>query len=447
MAEAHHPEQGPAATASADAPRPALGVPLLVGQGIIALFFGLFLGWALFAPLDSAAIAPGSVSVDSKRKTIQHLEGGIIGRIHVRDGDTVEAGSILIHLDETQPRANLDLLRKRHDVTLAHIARLTAERDGAGSIRFPEALLQRAQDPEVGAILDGQRRIFQARAEALAGKRAILRQRIEQFRAEIDGLRGQITAQMERIALSDEEIRDNSGLLEKGMVGKQRMLELKRDALEVRGEHSKNVAAVARVEQSIAETRLEITDLDIERLNEVVQELRDVQAEAYDLREKIRAAEDVLRRTEIRAPIAGTVVGLAVHTVGGVIAPGEPLMDIVPAGERLIIEARVDPLDIDVVEPALAAHVRFTAFSQRGTRPVEGRVITVSADSLLDERTGESYYSARIELTGDLEEALGGEVLYPGMQAEVMIVTGTRTPLDYFIKPISDSFNRAFREQ
>lgn len=430
-----------------EAPRPVLGTPLYVGMGIVALFFGFFIAWAVFAPLDSAAIASGEVGVDSKRKTIQHLEGGIVGRIAVREGDLVEAGQILIHLDETQPLANLELVRQRHDALLAQIARLNAERDGTEAILFPDDLGQRADDGDVGSILDGQRRIFTACRDALEGKRGILTQRIAQFEAEIDGLRGQITSQKERIELADEEIRANRDLLKKGMVGKQRMLELQREAAEVRGERSQNLAAVARVQQSIAETRLEITDLDTERTNEIVQELRDAQTELFDLREKMRAARDVLHRTEIRAPIAGTVVDMQVHTVGGVITPGEPLMDIVPANERLIIEVRVNPLDIDVVEPDLLAHVRFTAFSQRTTKPVEARVVTVSADRLMDDRTGEPYYTARIELTGDLDEALGGGVLYPGMQAEVMIVTGARTPLDYFIRPITDSFNRAFREQ
>ena len=221
----------------------------------------------------------------------------------------------------------------------------------------------------------------------------------------------------------------------------------KRNLTEIKGERAKNISNIARVGQKIVETKLEIINLDTALMNEVVQELREVKTELYDQREKIRVMEDVLKRTDIVAPIAGTVVGLNVHTVGGVIAPGEELMDIVPIGEQLIIEARVNPADIDVVEPGLTAHVRFTAFSQRTTQPVEGMVVTVSADSLSDERTGEVFYTVRIELIDDLQEVMKGKSLYPGMQVEVMILTGAHTPLDYFIQPITQSFNRAFREQ
>lgn len=427
---------------------PELGMPLYVGIGIILLFFGSFLGWAIFAPLESAAIAPGEVSVDTKSKTIQHLEGGIIGKILVRDGDRVKPGQVLIHLDETQPLANKALMRGRLDASRALDARLRSERDKLTEVVFPQELeKRRSSDPGVRDIVESQERIFRSRKEAIAGQRAVLSQRIVQLEEEINGLTGQVQAQDEHIAISRREIQALRDLVAKGLSGNQRMLELQRELAEIKGERAKNQSSIARVGQKIVETKLEIINLDTSRMNDVVQELREVQTELYDQREQIRAAEDVLKRTDIVAPLAGTVVGLNVHTVGGVIAPGEALMDIVPTGERLIIEARVNPTDIDVVEPELPAHVRFTAFSRRTTKPVEGKVVTVSADSLSDESTGEVFYMARIELPPDLQEALEGKSLYPGMPAEVMILTGARTPLDYFLQPITRSFSRAFREQ
>jgi HlyD family type I secretion membrane fusion protein len=425
-----------------------LGMPLYVGLGIIFLFFCTFFGWAVFSPLESAAIAPGEVYVDTKRKTIQHLEGGIISKIMVRDGDLVEPGQVLIHLDQIQPLANLALIQGRFNAARALEYRLRAERDQLKKVVFPQELeKRRSSDPEVMDMLETQERIFRSRRKSIAGQRAILNQRIVQYKEEINGLSGQIEAQDEHVAISNQEIKALKDLVTKGLSGNQRMLELKRDLTEIKGERAKNISSIARVGQKIVETKLEIVNLDTAQMNEVVQELREVKTELYDQREKIRAVGDVLKRTDIIAPIAGTVVGLNVHTVGGVITRGEELMDIVPAGEQLIIEARVNPNDIDVVKLDLPAHVRFTAFNQRDTNPVEGKVVTISADRLSDERTGEVFYSVRIELIGDLQEALDGKALYPGMQAEVMILTGARTPLDYFIQPITQSFNRAFREQ
>jgi len=426
--------------------RPTLGRPLSVGITIIALFFGAFIGWAALVPLESAAIAPGEVSVETRRKTVQHFEGGIVGALLVRDGDQVEAGQIVIRLDATQSRANLGLLRGRFRVAKALEARLTAERDRLDEIPFAKELLAQQEESEVAATLAAQRRIFAARADALRGQSNILRQRIAQYRTEIEGLEGDIAAQDEHLRLSEEEVDAFRSLIEKGMSGRSRMLELQREAAEVKGERSRNIAAIARVHQRINETTLEINELATARMNEVLQELRDAQAEIYDLEEKILAAEDILRRTEIRAPLAGTIVGLQVHTVGGVVAPGEALMDIVPRDERLIIEARLNPADIDVVTPGLDVRVRFTALSQRNHIPAEGKVVAVSADRLVDERTGETYYNARVELGEDLSQALQGKALYPGMQTEVMIVTGSRVALDYLLQPLTQSFNRAFRE-
>jgi len=419
-------------------------VPVTIGIFIIVLFFGVFGVWAMIAPLESAAIATGVVSVDGKSKTIQHLEGGIIGAMSIQEGQEVKAGDILIHLDEIQPRANLELLKGRFLAVLALEARLVAERDNKGSINFPDELIEEQQNEDVTEIMEGQLNIFNARHQALAGKIDIVEQQIKQFKEETQGFIGLAKAQSEQLELSSDEIESNKILFGKGLTGKARLRELQREMAEVSGEYSQTMAAIARSRQNIDGARLQIIELKTNALNEAVQQLGEAQSNLYDLIEKVRAAEDVLTRTVIRAPVAGTIVNLQVHSTGGVISPGQDLMDIVPADSRLIVEARVDPNDIDVIKTGLKAQVRLTAFNQRNIQPIEGRVITISADHLTDERTGVDYFLARVELIGKIGE---GEELYPGMQAEVMIVTGARTTLDYFTRPITQSLNRAFREK
>lgn len=429
------------------ADRPRIGVPVVVGMAIIGLFFGIFGVWAAVAPLQSAAIAPGVVSVESQRKTIQHLEGGIVAEILVRDGDEVAAGDVLVVLDETQARARLQLLRGRYRAAQALEARLVAERDGLDVIAFPEAMVDAEEDVEVAGLVESQTNIFNARRRSLQGQTAIMEQRVAQIREEIRGLEGQTAAQSEQLELTSDEIESVQELFERGMSGKSPLRELQRELAEVTGAYSQNVAAIARAEQNIGEAYLEIEELETRFLNEVVQELEAVRTETFDLSEQIRSAEDVLRRTSIRAPISGSVVDLQVHTVGGVIAPGQQLLDIVPRGERLVVEAFVDPNDIDVVEIGLPAKVYLTALSLRNTLAIDGHVETVSADRLTDRRTGADYFLARVVLADDLSSVLEQEELYPGMQAEVMIVTGARTTLDYLSRPIVRSLNRAFREQ
>ncbi len=294
-----------------------LRTPIVAGILVIALFFGVFGGWAALAPLDSAAIAPGVVIVDTNRKTVQHLEGGIIGRINIRDGDKVAAGQVVIELDETQPRATLDLLRGRKIAATALAARLVAERDGKETIEFPDWLLAERDDPKATEALNGQTNIFKARRKAIAGQVAILNQRISQFSEEIIGLEGQIKAENTQIRLIAEEIDDVRGLVEKGLARKPRLLALQRGIAEIEGSLSQNRAQIARAGQNIAEARLHMNELKTKMMNEVVQELREVQAELFDLVEQHRAAADVLLRTEIRSPLEGTVVGLQVHTPGG----------------------------------------------------------------------------------------------------------------------------------
>lgn len=416
------------------------------GTIIIGGFFGVFGGWAGLAPLESAAIAPGVVIVDSNRKTIQHLEGGIVQTIHVRDGDIVRKGQVLVTLDRTKVEASLDLVRGRRLAARALEARLVTERDGGTEISFPPELLAAGDRPQVAEAIGGQRKIFSTRREALDRQIAVLNQRSRQSQEEIGGLRGQIVAEDRQLELLKSEIRDVQWLVKQGLARKPRLLELQRREAEVQGSRARNVAAIARAEQAITEAELKVAELRTSLLNDVAQELRLAQNDLYDLNEQMRAAEDVLNRIEIVAPEAGTVVGLQIHTSGGVIAPGGRVMDIVPIGDKLIIDARVDPGDIDVVRPGLDARVRLTAYQQRNLESLKGVVESVSADRLTDEKTGAPYFRARIVITEDTAKVLKASPLYPGMQAEVMIVTGTRTMLRYIFQPLLQSFGRAFRE-
>ncbi len=423
--------------------KPNIFTPIAWGAFFIILFFGVFGYWATIAPLESAAIAPGIVSPDSKRKSIQHLEGGIVAAILVEEGQTVNAGDVLLRLDETQQKASLDLLTTRLLAAQALNARLIAERDNKTEITFPQSVIQKQDNKDVAEMIKGQTNIFDARRQSLNGQIAIMEQKIKQIEEEVQGMNNLAASQNEQYRLIQDEIESNLKLFDKGLSGKSRLRELQRELAVISGERSQNMATIARSKQNIGEAYLQITELKTNALNEVVQKLGETQAKLFDLAENVRVTRDVLTRTTIKAPLPGTIVNLRVHTVGGVISPGQVLMDIVPTDDRLIVEAKVEPNDIEVMKPGLKALVRLTAFSQKRVQPIEGRVITVSADSLREERTGKDYFLIRVEITEEIDDTL---ILFPGMTAEVLIITGSRTTLEYISSPILQSFGRAFRE-
>ncbi|MBI4183886.1 MAG: HlyD family type I secretion periplasmic adaptor subunit [Proteobacteria bacterium] len=436
----------PARLPAAIEPPLAMRPLILAGAAVIGLFFGAFGLWAGVAPLETATIAPGQVIVGGNRKTVQHFEGGIIDQILVSEGAGVEAGQVLIVLDETQPRAAYEMLSGRLRAASALEARLLAERDGRAAIAFPDWLVRLAQDPAVAEAMAGQRRIFEARREAIRNQIGILRQRIAQYREEITGLKAEIAAQNTQLRLAQEEHDGVKELVDKGLERKPRLLRLEREQAEISGALARNQAAIARAQQNIAEAELRIVDIGTTTLNEAVKDLRDAQADIFDLSERLRTAQDVLNRTLVVAPLSGTVVNLRVFTAGGVIAPGEKLMDIVPSEDELLIEARVEPVDIDVVHAGMRARVRLTSFSQRNFTPIEGEVVSISADRVVDERSGQSYYRARVRLTEDPATVLNGASLYPGMPAEVSILLGERTLLGYLSYPLVRTLHRALRE-
>jgi membrane fusion protein, type I secretion system len=434
-------------------PEPAearrIGIAPLVAAGcaVVALFFAGFGGWSAVAVLKSAALAPGVVVVESSRKTVKHLEGGIVAEILVSEGQRVAAGDLLIRLDATQARAKLEQLGAALLADEAAAARLRAERDGLAEISWPSLMAEEGGEPaRIGALKASQEKLFHARRAAREGQAAILRQKIAQSREEIAGLRGAIGSQERELSLLDEQIADYTKLLEKGLVDKPRVLEVKRRQAEIAGERLKNEAAIARAEQVIAEAEIRIAELETERVNAAAEELQQLERDMPQVREQIAAAKDVVRRIEIRAPLGGRVVDLKVHTPGGVIGEGEALLDIVPDYERLLVDAEIDPGDIDVVRAGQTAEVRFTAFHQRELRPLKGRLISVSADRLVDERSGRAYYLGRIELLEDPSAVLHEAEVMPGMQAEAIILTGESTVLGYLTRPIGRTFERALRE-
>ena len=428
-----------------DTGRRGMGVAptVVIGIVVIVVFIGGFGAWGALASLDTAAIAQGRVSVHGKRKTAEHLEGGIVSDILVEEGDVVEAGQTLIVLDDTQSRASFSLLENQYNATAALRSRLQAERDGLAEIPWLERLREGAGSKD---FLEVQQRIFKARRRSLDNRAAIFRQRIAQSRAEVAGLEEEIDAQDQQIDLLEDELGGLGDLVAQGYEVKTRYLGLQRARMEIIGARARNRAQIARVRRSIGETQLEIAELGNAHLNEVMEELRASEARMSDLRERLSAARDVLLRTRVTAPVAGTVMDLRVFTRGGVVGPGEPLMDIVPAGDRFIIETRIDPMDIDVVHPDLPAQVRLTPFSHLATPILAGKVVQVSADSLVDERTGTLYFEARVALDPD-QPQLRNLTLRPGMPVEVMIVTGKRTPIDYLLNPVVTSLRRALREQ
>jgi HlyD family type I secretion membrane fusion protein len=437
------------------APRRTAPHPVTLGDmtrqprrlGILAatLFVAVLGGWS-FAPLASAALAPGIISPDGHRKTVQHLEGGIIRAIHVREGDAVKAGAPLITLDDTKAKALDAELRERLLHLLATEARLEAERTDAAGIGFPAALIQE-DSGELQQVLEGQRQLFLSRRAAHEGRVQILEARVRQLEEQNAGLRQMIAAEDEQLALIDEEIKAVQHLLEKGLERKPRVLALRRGRADVAAAKAANRAKIAENGQALGETRLQLLTLGEERQEKIGAELAELRGILAEIRGQLPSREDILDRTVIRAPIDGTVMNLRVNTESGVVGAGQPLLDIVPEGSQLIIDARVRPTDIERIAPGMSARVVLTAYAQRNLPLIHGTLRSISADVLEDERTGAAYFLAKVEVRPE-ELALLNEVrLVPGMPAEVMLMDGEQNALAYLLGPILDSARRSLREK
>lgn len=416
-----------------------------IGIALLVLTIGIFGAWCYYAPLDSAALAPGFVTVKSHRKTIQHLDGGIVSEILAKEGDIVKADELLIKLDATDVKAQLEILRGQFVTLTAQIARLLAEQARSPEINFPDSLKD-IGDSHIAQARLGETQLFLARKKSHDGEISVLKQRIEQLSSKIKGLKDQSTSKRQLLTSYNEELVDLRELLAKGFANKQRLRDIERNHSAATGEISGLTAESASSEIQIGETKLEILQLEKKIQEEVATKLTEAQAELYDVSQRLNATREKFVRTDIKAPYGGRVIGLSVHNVGSVISAGKPIMDIVPQQEELVIDAQVSPMDIDRVHKGLLADVRFSAFKQALVPEVEGKVINVSADRLTDERTGNPYYQAQIELTPESYADLKGLELVPGMPAEVFIITGERTVFEYLMQPVSNAFARAFIE-
>jgi len=433
--------------AAPEALRGALAAPRRAGQALMAVFLGGFLVWGCTAPLAGGAVAPGVISPDGSRRTVQHLEGGIIAALHVRDGDRVAPGQPLVLLQGVQARTVYNALLHQHLTLLAMHARLQAEQAGAADFDAPPELRSGEAEAEARAILSAQRDLFATRRTAHEGRREVLHKRIEQSNEEISGLEAQAQAADDQLALIAEELIGKEALFGRGNARLTEVLALKRARAELQGRRGEHVSSIARSKLVIGETRMQILNLDADRLDRIAEQLDRVRVELAGVAERVQASRDVLARTVVGAPVSGTVVNLRFKTLEGVIRAGEAILDIVPDEEALLIDARVAPGDIDVVHAGQAAQVHLTAYSSRGLPRIDGTVRTVSADRLQDPHTGQAYYLARVEVPREALARLGAAVeLVPGMPADVLVVRRERTLVGYLLEPLRGAWRRGLRE-
>lgn len=420
---------------------------MLVGLTAIVVTVGGLATWSATVPISSAVVASGQVAVASKRKEIQHLDGGIVKMIAIRDGDVVKAGDVLFVLDETDAKAQYGLARAAYFSALNAQARLIAERDGAADIAFPaELLAEAAQSAEIEQGIATQRHLFEARGRVLAGQIKIWIQKIAQLREEIAGLTSQRQSAVEQSVLAGKELVVIEGLAERGYITRQRVHAIRRESAQLAGSLGQLDASIAKAHKEIDENKLSVQQLTAKNQSEILTELKDIEQRIFDLNEGYLTARAKLLRLTVAAPVGGVVVSSLLHTIGGVVRPGETVLEIVPGEDPLIVEARVRPIDIDEVAKGQPTEVRFTAFKQRNTPSLAGAISQVSADAVSDQRTGEFYYSAIVSIP-PAELARLGQRLQPGMPAEILIKTGDRTAAAFLAQPLLDSMHKALREQ
>jgi HlyD family secretion protein len=417
-----------------------------LGLIAVALLVGGVGGWASLTRISGAVIASGVLVVDSHVKDVQHSTGGIVGEIAVRDGDRVKRGALLVRLDPTMPAANLAVVTKALDQLSAREARLEAERQGADAIAFPKDLLDRRADPAITEIIAGEQQVFETRRAARSGQKSQLQERILQLQKEIGGDTAQADAKSQEIALVEEELGSIRALWKKRLISIDRLTAMERESARLDGERGQLTAALAQAQGKIAEINLQIIQIDLELSTDVNKDLREIDSKVGELTERKIAAEDQLRRIDIRAPQDGVVQQSIAHTIGGVITPGQTIMQIVPDSDSLTVEAKIAPSDIDQLWVGQPAALRFSAFNQRTTPQINGTVERTSPDTTTDQRTGISYYTVRISTTTSEVARLGEVKLVPGMPVESFIKTADRTVISYLVKPLQDQISRAFRE-
>ncbi|MBP0113090.1 MULTISPECIES: HlyD family type I secretion periplasmic adaptor subunit [Bradyrhizobium] len=427
--------------------RESIKFHLTLGLGIVLVLVVGLGGWASTVLISGALIAPGQIVVESNVKKVQHPTGGVVGEVRARDGDLVKAGDIVVRLDDTVTKANLAIVTKNLDAAQARAARLQAEQRGLDKIEFPQSLLERADDPDVKALLAAETKLFDVRVNGRTGQKAQLRERITQLNEEIAGLSAQEKAKDQEIALVQNELTGVRELYDKRLVQISRLTQLERDSARLNGERAQYIASRAQAKGKITETELQIIQIDKDVVSEVSKDLRETNDKIGELIERKVAAEDQLRRVDIRAPQDGMVLQSTVHTVGGVVTAGDTLMLIVPQADDLQVEAKVNPVDIDKLQIGQKTLLRLSAFNQRTTPELNGVVSRVSPDVTTDQRTGQGYYTIRVSMPPEEVARLGDVKLIPGMPVEAFVQTGDRTMLSYLMKPLHDQLMRAFREK
>lgn len=417
------------------------------GAAILMLFAGLAGLWAAHLMISGAVVANGQLVVTQNLRKVQHPTGGVVGELLARDGDFVQAGQIVVRLDETIIRATLHGITKKIDELQARGARLNAERSGYAPLEFPKVLTDRKSEPDVAEILTTETALYEARKTSHALRKQRLGERVQQLGKEIESLSADLAAKRQLAEITNKELAGLRTLDSQRLVTTQRLHNLERDAVNLAGQQGQLTAGIAQAEGKIVETQMQLASLEDELRAETTKELREVQAELAQQQEKRLAASDQLQRIDIRAPVAGQVHQSAVHTVGGVITAAEPIMLIVPTEELLELEVRIQPQDVDQLYVGQTAILRLNAFNRRTNPDIDATVSRVSADVSKDQQTGVLYYSARLTLDQASVAKLGGLKLQAGMQAEALIKTSDRTVLDYLTKPLFDQMRRAMRER
>jgi HlyD family type I secretion membrane fusion protein len=430
----------------AKAPDDSLRGTAIFGWAIILGFFGVFGLWSVLAPLNGAVVGQGVVKTEGNRKSVQHLDGGIVKEMRVKEGDTVKAGEVVVVLDETQARAEFDILTQMFLVSRATEERLRAEYSRFDALVMPVDLKARGKDPVLEGIWNGQIHQFESRRNTLEGQRKVLQEKIAQLESQIKGGEAQVRSFEDQYKSVQAEMLSIKPLVDQGLIARPRFLQLERSGIALEGQAADTQANIAKARQAISEQQQQIAQLDNDRMTEVARDLRDTQAKLLEIIPKVMNAQAVLNRMEVRSPYAGRVVALSVFSIGGVINRGDKIMDIVPDQESLVVEAQVGVDDISLIRPDMPADIHLTAYKQRITPMVKGQVISVSADRLVENRTGAPYYTALVRINEGELEKVPNVKLYSGMAAMVMIPTVERTAFDYFVGPLMMSFRQSFRQ-
>ena len=419
----------------------------IAGYAVIAIGFGGLIGWTYFAHLESAVSAHASVALESRRQVVQHLEGGIVKEILVREGDKVEEGQILFRMDDTSTRANLDLLMNQLNASLAIEARLLAERDHKNAIDLPKEVLEPSAGSATAKAVEDQQVQFAQRRASFESQVSILRSREKALYEEIEGLKREGESAQQQLYFIDDELKGVRELTDKGLVPKTRRNALEREKARLDGVVGRNDIEAAKNRNSINEVQLQINQMQQRMQEEVANSLQDIRPKIADLREKVRVAQDSMRRTDLTAPRSGLVQNVKVSTVGQVLRPGDVVLEIVPQQDQLLVEAQIQTTDVDSIRPDMQAEVRFPSFHSRTTPVILGKVRTVSSDRLIDDMTRQPYFLAQISVADtDIPADLSAR-LRAGMPAEVVFPTGERTVLQFLIQPLEEAFRSTFREK